>query len=176
MLLVTTTVSVVNWVHGNTTDLWPLVSLGLVLVVSTTSLEDWLVSTTTTGDKTNHSSVGGDDGLLGTGWKTDTGDALVSVVGDDDSITTGSTSEGTAVTLLGLDVADNSTLRDLRKRKDVTDGELSLLTSEDELAGVKTLRSTDKSVDVAVVVLILELDLGNWGTTTGIVDDSLDDT
>merc|ERR1719481_2141238 len=39
MLVVTTTVGVFNWVHRNTTDLRPAVSLDLVLMVGSTSLQ-----------------------------------------------------------------------------------------------------------------------------------------
>ena len=41
-----------TYVHGHTTDTWPAVPLGLVLVVSATSLQDGLVNTSTTSDDT----------------------------------------------------------------------------------------------------------------------------
>lgn len=42
----------VTYVHGHTTDTRPAVPLGLVLVVSTTGLQDGLVNTTTTSNNT----------------------------------------------------------------------------------------------------------------------------
>lgn len=41
-----------TYVHGHTTDTWPAVPLGLVLVVGATSLQDGLVNTTTSGNDT----------------------------------------------------------------------------------------------------------------------------
>jgi len=50
VLVVTTSVRMLNRVHGYTSDNWPAVALGLVLVVGTTSLQDGFVNTTTTSD------------------------------------------------------------------------------------------------------------------------------
>lgn len=52
MLMVTTTVGVLNWVHGHTTHLRPAVTLDLVLVVCTAGLQDGLVDTTATSNNT----------------------------------------------------------------------------------------------------------------------------
>lgn len=52
---------------------------------------------------------------------------------------------------------------------------LTLLAGEDELAGVKTLRSADEGVDSLESVGILELDLGNRGTSARVVADLLHD-
>merc|ERR1719210_2135182 len=49
MLMVTTTVGMLDGVHGHTSDLRPAVPLDSVLVVRTTSLQHGLVDTTTTG-------------------------------------------------------------------------------------------------------------------------------
>lgn len=57
VLLVTTTVRVINRVHCHTTNSRPFVSLGLVFMPSTTSLQQWLVSSTTTSDDANHSTA-----------------------------------------------------------------------------------------------------------------------
>jgi hypothetical protein len=53
VLVVTTTVRVLNGVHGNTTDLRPRVALSLVLVERTTSLQHRLVNAAATGDNAN---------------------------------------------------------------------------------------------------------------------------
>lgn len=52
VLVVTTSVRMLNGVHGHTTNNWPAVALSLVLVVGTASLQDGLVDTTTTGNNT----------------------------------------------------------------------------------------------------------------------------
>lgn len=175
MLLVTTTVRVINRVHGNTTDLGPLVSLNTVLVVSTTSLQDRLVGSSTTGNQTDHGSAVAADSLLAARRKSDAGNVLVGILGDDKSIVTGSTGHNTIVTKLGLNVADNSTLRDLAQRKNVSNSQLSLLSGEDELTRVKTLRSADEGVDSLESVGILELDRSNRSTSSRVVVDVLHD-
>ena len=57
MLLVTTTMGMVDGVHSNTSNLGPSVSLCLVLPVSGTGLEEGLVGSLATGDDTDHSSA-----------------------------------------------------------------------------------------------------------------------
>ena len=125
MLLVTTTIRVIDGVHRHTSNLGPLVTLHSVLVESATSLKDGLVGTATTSDQTNHGTALVVDGLLGTGRKTDSADALISVLRHDDGIVTGSTAHLTAVTDLLLDVADNSTFGDLTNGQDVSDSKNS---------------------------------------------------
>ena len=80
VLLVTTTVRMVDWVHGDTTDTWPSVSLGLVLPEGATGLEEWLVGSLTTSDDSNHGSASSNNGLSGTGWKSDS--SLLTIIGD----------------------------------------------------------------------------------------------
>ena len=67
--MVTTTEGMLDGVHSNTTDLWPAVTLDLVFVVGTASLQERLVDTSTTGDDTNGSTAAGVKDLLGAGWK-----------------------------------------------------------------------------------------------------------
>lgn len=57
VLLVTTTVGMVDGVHSDTSNLGPSVSLGLVLPVSSASLEEGLIGSLATGDNTNHTSA-----------------------------------------------------------------------------------------------------------------------
>lgn len=52
VLMVTTSVGMLNGVHGYTSDNWPAVTLSLVLVVGTSSLQDGLVDTSTTSNNT----------------------------------------------------------------------------------------------------------------------------
>ena len=66
VLLVTTTVRMVNWVHGDTSNDWPSVSLSLVLPVGSGSLEEGLVGSLATGNDTNHTSAGALNGLSDT--------------------------------------------------------------------------------------------------------------
>ena len=135
VLLVTSTVRMVHRVHGHTSDkLGPLVSLHSVLVEGTTRLQEyWLVSTSTAGNQTNHSSATVRDGLIlraAGGRKSNYfGDALVGILGHNNGIVTRRGSgKFTTISNLGLNVANNSTLGDLTHRKDVSDGQSSYKT------------------------------------------------
>jgi len=131
VLLVTTSVGVIDGVHRHTSNLGPLVTLHSVLVESATSLQDGLVGTATTGDQANHGAALVVDGLLGTGRKADSGDALIGVLGHDDGIVTGSTAHLAAVTDLLLNVADHGTFGDLGNGQDVSDGKSSCCRERD---------------------------------------------
>merc|ERR1719153_1011858 len=48
MLMVTTTMGMLNWIHSNTSHLWPAVPLNPVFMESTTSFQNGLVNTSTT--------------------------------------------------------------------------------------------------------------------------------
>ena len=63
MLMVTTTVGMLNGVHSHTTNLGPAIALNLEFVIGTTSLKHGLVNTATTGYNANHGSVGRRDHL-----------------------------------------------------------------------------------------------------------------
>lgn len=166
----------VNGVHGNTTSLGPRVALDSELVLGTRSLEQGLVGTTTTGDDTNHTTGGVLDNLLGTGGELDTGLAVLGIVADDGHVVTGGAAKSTTVTSLLLDVGDNGTLGHGGKGQNIADGQGSVLTGVDELAGVHALVGDEGLGDLLVRVGVTELDLGERSTTAGIVDDLLDDT
>ena len=85
VLMVTTTMRMLDWVHCDTSNSWPVLSLSSGLEPGVGSLEEWLVSSLTTSDDSNHGSAGSLDGLSGTGWKSDS--SLLAVIGvtNDDS-------------------------------------------------------------------------------------------
>ena len=66
MLMVTTTVNVINRIHSHTTSAWPRVPLDTVFVESPSCLQDGLVDTSTTSNNTNHSSSRAGHNLLST--------------------------------------------------------------------------------------------------------------
>lgn len=167
---------VIDGVHGNTTSLGPRVALDSELVLGTRSLEQGLVGTATTGDDTNHTTGGVLDDLLGTGGELDTGLAILGVVANNGNVVTGGTAKSTTVTGLLLDVGDDGTLGHGGEGKDVADGQGSVLTGVDELAGVHALVGDEGLGDHLELVGVAELDLGEGSTTAGIVDDLLHDT
>ena len=144
VLMVSSSVGMVDGVHSNTTSLGPRVALDAVLVVSTTSLQEGLVNTTTSSNDTNGGTSGREDDLLGTGGELDAGLAIIGVVADDGGVTAGGTGESTAITDSLLNVADNGTLGHGTQRKNVSDVQGSLLTAVDELTSVGTLCRREK--------------------------------
>jgi hypothetical protein len=176
VLVVTTTERMLHRVLCNTTNLGPAVTLHGVLVVSTSSLEQGLVSTSTSGNNTDLGTDIGLDSLLTSRGKTKTGGSLILIVGDDNSEAARSTGKGTPVTNAGLNVAHNGTLGNLTQGKNISNGQGSLLSAVDELTSVHTLSGNHKLSVPLVAVRIQELDLGNWSTTTRVVHDVLDNT
>lgn len=176
MLVVTTTVRMLDGVHGNTSNLRPAVTLDSVLVVSATSLQHRLIDTTTSGNNTDGTTAIGLDGLLGTRRKSDTSGVSLNVVGDDGGVVTGSTGKDTSVSRTLLNVGDDGTLREGLQRKTVSDLQLSLLTAVDELTSVQTLDSDEVKVVLTELVRVTELNLGERGTTSRVMDDVLDNS
>ena len=66
MLVVTTSVGMVDGVHSHTSDLWESLSESLELVEKCTSLHDWLFVSTSTGNDADSGSAVAVDGLTGT--------------------------------------------------------------------------------------------------------------
>jgi len=123
VLLVTTTVRMVDGVHGDTTDTGPSVSLCLVLPEGIAGLKEGLVGSLATGNDADHGSAVTLDGLTDAGGEADSGLLAVVGVADDDGGGSGGSGEGGAVTVLGLAVGDNGTLGKGVDGKDVSDGE-----------------------------------------------------
>jgi hypothetical protein len=176
MLVVTTTVRVIDGVHGNTTSLGPAVALDSELVLGTRSLQERLVGTATTGNNADHATGAGVDDLLGTGGELDAGLALVGVVADDGDVVAGGTAQGAAVTDLLLDVGDDGTLGHGAQGQDVADGQGSLLSGVDELASVHAFVGNEGLGHLLESVGVAEDDLGEGSTATSVVDDVADDT
>jgi len=62
VLMVTTTMRMLNGVHCNTSNSWPLELLGVILEVSVVGLQKWLVSSLATSDDADPASAGSLDG------------------------------------------------------------------------------------------------------------------
>merc|ERR1740125_32699 len=83
-----------DWVHSDTSDSWPVLSLSSGLEPGVSGLEEWLVGSLTTSDDSNHGSASSNNGLSGTGWKSDS--SLLTIIGvtnDDSGGAGGSVSE-----------------------------------------------------------------------------------
>ncbi|KAI6766527.1 hypothetical protein HG531_011749 [Fusarium graminearum] len=163
-----------------------LLTLGGVSGDGEKHTEEGLVSSATTSDDTDHSSGSGVDDLLSARGELDAGLALIRVVADNGDVVAGGSAQSTTVTDLLLDVGDDGTLRHLTEGEDVADGQGSLLSGVDELAGVHAFVGDEGLGNLLESVGVTEDDLGERGTTTyfrrifgelaSIVDDLADDT
>ena len=85
MLMVTTTMGMLDGVHGNTTDSGPILPLRLGLVVGSVGFEEGLVASGTTGDNADHGSAAAEDGLPDAGGESNAGFLSVFGVSDDNA-------------------------------------------------------------------------------------------
>jgi hypothetical protein len=176
VLMVTTTVRVIDGIHRNTSHLGPAVTLDAVLVELITGLEDRLIDSTTTSDQTNSSSALGRDGLTSTRRESDTGLKTVVRVTHDDGRATRSLSKHTTIAMVVLDGRDDGTLGHPVERKNVANSKLSVLAAVDELTSVKSLNSNEQVLDVSVVVRVTEDNLSERSTSARIVHNVSDQT
>jgi len=123
VLMVTTTVRMLDGVHGNTSNSGPVSLLGVSLVVGAVGSEEGLVSSLTASDDADHSSASTNNGFTDARWESDSGLLTILGVTDDDGGGAGSTGEGAAVSELGLTVSDDGTFGHHINGEDVTHGE-----------------------------------------------------
>jgi hypothetical protein len=170
MLLVTTTVGMLDGVHSDTSNSGPSVSLGSVLVGRSTSLEEGLVGSLATSNNTNHGSVVTLDGLSDTGRKSNSGSGTLFGVTDNDGGGTGSSSVGATITELGLNVGNDGTFGHLINRHDVANGQTGFLSCVDVHSRVHSLDSNEVLSALFVSVLVSEDNFGERSTSAGVMD------
>lgn len=176
VLMVTTTMGMLDGVHGDTTDAGPVLLLGLGLVVGGAGLEHRLVGSLTTSGDANHSSAGALHGLAGAGGESDTGLPAFFGVADDEGGAAGGASVGAAVTNLALHVRDDGSFWHSIHGEDVANNEGGLGTSVDELTGVHALDSDEVLSALLVAVGVAEHHPGEGSTTAGVVHNRLNNT
>lgn len=176
VLMVTTTMGMLDWVHGNTSNDGPVLALCLSLVSLVSGLEHGLVGTLTTSTDSNHSTASAGHGSSGSGGEHNTGLLSILTVALDDGGASGSASDLSSVSDLGLQVADDSSLGHGADGEDISNSELGLASSVDVLTGVHALNSDEVFGSALVSVGVTELDAGERCTTAGVVNDLLDNT
>jgi len=176
MLMVTTTVGMLDGVHGHTSDLGPAVPLDSVLVVSSAGLEHGLVASTATSDDADDGPVLGGVELLDAGGQLDPGAAGVGVVGDDGAVAARGLGHLAAVAGLLLHGAGDGAFGHLSDGQDVADRQLSLLTAVDELAGGDAFGGDHDLLPLPVLVGVVEDHPGQGSAAAGVVHDVLDET
>jgi len=127
VLMVTTTMRMLDGVHGNTSNSGPVSLLGVSLEVGVVGLEERLISSLAAGDDTNHTSAGALDGLSNARGESDTGLLAVLGVTDDNAGVAGGAGKTATVTELGLDVGDDGSLGHGVEGEDIADSEGSYL-------------------------------------------------
>jgi len=176
VLMVTTTVGMLNRVHRHTSNLRPAVSLHTVLVERGTGLQHRLIDTTTAGNDADNGTGTGVDTLTSSGRQLDHGLLSIFGVTDDNAGRTGGTGDSATIGEFVFDHGDDGSLRALSNRKDVSDGQLGGFTTVDELPGVGSFDCNHQLLINLVSVRIAEVHSGQRCATSRVVDDLLDET
>jgi hypothetical protein len=160
MLMISTTVRMVDGIHSNTTSSGPRVSLDTVLVECTSGLQERFINTSSSSNNTNHASSSAGNNLLGTRWELQPCLSLVGIVTDDNDIVAGRTSQCTTITDFFLDVGDDGSFRHFTEGEDVANRQVCLFTSIDELASVHAFIGNESFGAEFIAVGISEGDFG----------------
>mmetsp|Transcript_26543 Transcript_26543/g.36281 ORF Transcript_26543/g.36281 Transcript_26543/m.36281 type:complete len:268 (+) Transcript_26543:40-843(+) len=173
VLVVTSSVRVLNRVHRRTADLRPGVALHPVLVEVVASLQHRLVHASTTRDKADNRAARGGDRLAGARRQADAGLLAIVRVAHDHARRARGASIASAVGGLLLTHGDHGTLGHLVEGHHVANRELRLGTAVHELAGVQTLNRHPLLLPQLVAVGIMEDDLAHRRTAARVMDDVL---
>ena len=176
VLMVTTTMGMLNGVTGHTTNLGPAVALTAEAEEGVTGLQDGLLNTSATSDDADDATAGGAELLGVAGGQLDVGVAELGLVGHHDAVVARGAGEGSTISGLLLDAAHDATLGDATNGEDVADGQGGVLTAHDGLSGEQTLGGDEQLLDALVLVGVAELDTSEGGTTAGLVLDGLHGT
>jgi len=176
MLMITTTMRMLNWVHCNTSNSWPVISLSFCLVPGVGSLEEWLICSLSTSADSNHGSAGALNGLSGSGWESDSGLPAVIGVTNDNSWSAWGSGERSSVSEFTFTVWDDGTLWHLIDWKNISNWEGCFGASIDELTCVHSFDSDEILNSLLVSVCISEGNLCEWCTSTSVMNDVLHNT
>lgn len=176
MLVVTSSVGVVDWVHSDSCDNGEICSLGLVSPELSSSLKNWLFVSSTCSDDSDHGSGLSVNGFSHSRGEFDSGLKSILAVGNNGYESSGSSGELSVVSFSELDVGDQSTFRDLTDWQNVSDLQRGCFSAENCLTSEHSLDSKIVLGDFLVLVRILELDLGDWGSSSWVVQDLLDNS
>jgi len=174
MLLVTTTMRMVYWVHSHTSNSWPSSALRLVLVVLASCLANWLIGSSSSSTYSNHGSAVTWNGSSATTGKSDSGLSSVIWVTDDDCWCSTGSSKWSSVSSLSFTVWNNGTFRKEVNWQDIADWEWSLWTSIHELTSVHTFHCNEILSTVLISVRISEDHSCKRCSTAWVVNDFLD--
>mmetsp|Transcript_41863 Transcript_41863/g.75693 ORF Transcript_41863/g.75693 Transcript_41863/m.75693 type:complete len:235 (+) Transcript_41863:187-891(+) len=171
MLVISSSVRVLNWILGATTDLRPAVPLDLVLVEVVASLQHRLFHAAAASDNANDGAAGRRDGLASSRGQADS--SLATVIGMANHHAGGSRGTRNAATVGRLLFAhgDHCALRHLGQRQHVADGQLRLGATVHELPSVRALDGHPELLLQLEAVRIMEHNLAERRASARIVDD-----
>ena len=109
VLVVTTSVRMVDGVHSNTSNLWESLSESLELVEKNTSFHDWFFVSSSTGNDTDGSSAEAWNGFSGTWGKSDSGFSSIIRVSDNGGISSWTSWISSFISNGRFDVANGGT-------------------------------------------------------------------
>merc|ERR1711931_278282 len=173
--MVTTTVRMLDRVHGHTTNLRPGVPLSLVLEVGSAGLQQRLVDSSSTGDDADHRAVAGRNRLLRSRRQFHFRLVVIRVVGDDGGVVAGSSGQFAAISQLLLQLANDGSLGHGADGHHVADGQRRLLAAIDELTRVHALHRDERLLALLEFVGISKLDDGERCAAAWVVNDVFDD-
>ena len=174
MLMVTTTVNVINRIHSNTSGLGPRVSLDTVLVEGPSSLQDGFINSSTAGNNTDHPPCTTRDDFLCTRREFQPCLSLINIVTNDNDIVARCSAQSTAVTHFLLDIGNNGSFRHGTEWENITDCQVCPFTGIDELACVHSLVGDEGFGAELIAVRIAEGDFGKGSASARVMDDFLD--
>jgi len=171
MLVISSSVRVLDGVHCRASDPWPAIALHLVLVEVPASLEDWLVHAPSSCADTDDGPVLRWHGLTRTRWQADARLLAIIRVPHDHARTASGTSQPASIGSLLLAHGNNGALRHLAERHHVADGKLCLCAGIYKLSGVEALDSNPALLPQPVLVWIAEGHLAHGSSSARVVED-----
>jgi len=173
MLMVTTTVRMLDRVHGDTSDSGPMVSLRLLSVPAVDSLQHRFVASLTSSTDADHGSARSLDGFSLARRQLDSSDLTLIGVTNDNGRGTRSPGETSPVTHLGFTVGDDSSFGHQVDWKDVANREGSLGTAVNELSGIHSFDGNEVLISRFVAISIAESNLGKRCTSAWVMNNVL---
>lgn len=174
VLMVTTTMWMLNRIHGHTTHLRPAVSLCFVFVIRATSFQHWFVNTTTTSDQADHGTIARSDHFLRAGGQPDTSAIRIRIVSNHGGVISARARQLAAISHFLFDVADDGTFWHATDWQHVADLQTSTLTAMQRLASVHSFGCDEQFFAQAILIWIAKSDNRQRSSTAGIVNDFLE--
>lgn len=193
MLMVTSSVRMVDGVHSNTTSTRPatkhvqsddhikkrkeiaLVTLGPEFVECSTSFEQRFIDPSTSGNNTDRRPRIPGDGLLRSTRQPNPRLIIVWRMSNDSRVIAGSPRQRSSISDLLLDIADDRTFGKAAHRQHVADGKRRLLAAIHKGTSVQTLGRDECFLAKFVPVRVTEDDTSKRRASTRVMNDILDD-